>query len=141
MKSKDVPQDNANMLQGKLKEPVYSLDEEGNYITVPSVGWDPKNAVMQEAWDNVNEKIEQTRKDVIDGKLSPLAYYIEKNIMDTGLVAKYMGIWRWKVKRHLLPHSFGKLSDEMLNKYAKVFSISKEELIDVKLLMTKKDHQ
>lgn len=48
MKSKDVPQDDANMLQGKFKEPVYSLDENGNYVVVPSVGWDPKNAVMQE---------------------------------------------------------------------------------------------
>lgn len=131
MKTKDVPQDDANMLQGKFKEPIYSLDEEGNFITVPSVGWDPKNAVMQEAWDNVNEKIEQARRGVLSGKLSPIAYYIEKNIMDTGLVAKYMGIWRWKVKKHLKPHNFAKLSDDMLEKYAKVFSISKDELVDV----------
>ena len=81
MKSKDVPQDDANMLQGKFKEPVYSLDEDGNYTTVPSVGWDAKNAVMQEAWDNVNEKIEKARIDVIEGRVSPLAYWIEKNIM------------------------------------------------------------
>jgi len=103
MKTNDVPQDDANMLQGKFKEPVYSIDTDGNYTTVKSVGWDPKNAVMQEAWDNVNEKIEQTRQKVLSGNLSPIAYYIEKNIMDAGLVAKYMGIWKWKVKRHLKP--------------------------------------
>lgn len=131
MKTTDVPQDDADMLQGKFKEPVYSLDKDGNYTTVKSVGWDPKNAVMQEAWDNVNEKIEFTRQDVLSGKLSPIAYYIEKNIMDTGLVAKYMGIWKWKVKRHLKPRNFAKLSDEILEKYAKVFSISKEDLIDI----------
>lgn len=134
MKSKDVPQDDANMLQGKFKEPVYSLDENGNYTTVPSVGWDPKNAVMQEAWDIVNEKVELARQNVLSGKLSPIAYYIEKNIMDTGLVAKYMGIRKWKVKRHLVPKNFEKLSNEILNKYAKVFSISKEKLIDINLL-------
>ncbi|HJN05706.1 MAG TPA: hypothetical protein QF480_03750 [Bacteroidales bacterium] len=134
MKSKDVPQDDANMLQGKFKEPVYSLDEEGNYITVPSVGWDPKNAVMQEAWDIVNEKVEKARQYVLSGKLSPIGYYIEKNIMDIGLVAKYMGVRKWKVKKHLAPKNFAKLNDEMLEKYAKVFSISKEELVNIKLL-------
>ena len=131
MKSKDVPQDDANMLQGKFREPVYSLDKDGNYITVPSVGWDPKNAIMQEAWDVVNAKIEKARQDVINGKISPIAYYIEKNIMDIGLVSKYMGIWKWKVKKHLKPRNFAKLSNDILEKYANVFSISKEELVDI----------
>jgi hypothetical protein len=137
MKSKDVPQDDANMLQGKFKEPVYSLDENGNYVVVPSVGWDPKNAVMQEAWDNVNEKVEQARQNVLSGKSSPIAYYIEKNIMDVGLVAKYMGIRKWRVKKHLSPKHFAKLSDDMLEKYAKVFSLSKEEFVDINLLSKK----
>ncbi len=134
MKTTDVPQDDANMMQGKFREPVYSLDKDGNYTTVKSVGWDPKNAVMQEAWDNVNEKIEQTRQDVLAGNLSPIAYYIEKNIMDTGLVAKYMGLWKWTVKKHLKPRNFAKLNDEILEKYAKIFSISKEVLVDIEYL-------
>lgn len=138
MKSKDVPQDDANMLQGKFKEPVYSLDENGNYVVIPSVGWDPKNAVMQEAWDNVNEKIENARQNVLSGKSSPIAYHIEKNIMDIGLVAKYMGIRKWRVKKHLAPKHFAKLSDDMLEKYAKVFSLSKEELVDINLSLKSK---
>lgn len=134
MKVKDVPQDDANMLQGKFTEPVYSLDENGNYITVPSVGWDPKNAVMQEAWDHVHEKVDKARNDVIDGKYSPLAYWIEKNIMDVGLVAKYMNIWKFKVKRHLKPAVFNKLDDKTLEKYAAVFNITREELTDIEAL-------
>ncbi len=141
MKTKDVPQDDANMMQGKFREPVYSLDKDGNYTTVRSVGWDPKNAVMQEAWDVVNDKIEIARQAVLSGKLSPIAYYIEKNIMDTGLVAKYMGIWKWTVKKHLKPRNFAKLSDEVLEKYAKIFSISKDDLIDIELLMTINDNK
>ncbi len=131
MKTTDVPQDDANMMRGIFREPIYSLDKNGNYTTIRSVGWDPKNAVMQEAWDNVNDKIEQTRQKVLVGKLSPIAYYIEKNIMDTGLVAQYMGMWKWTVKKHLKPRNFAKLNDEILEKYAKVFSITKEELVDV----------
>ncbi|PLX14820.1 MAG: hypothetical protein C0598_00555 [Marinilabiliales bacterium] len=130
MKSTDVPQDDANMLQGKFKEPVYSLDENGNYTTVKSVGWDPKNEVMQEAWDVINEKVEATREKVLAGELSPIAFHLENNLMDVSLLAKYMGFWKWKVKRHLKPKHFNKLNDEVLEKYAEVFDISKDELMD-----------
>jgi len=138
LKAKDVPQDDANMLQGKLREPIYSLDENGNYTTVKSVGWNPKNEVMKEAWDQVNEKVENARNKVLSGELSPLGYYIEKNIMDIGLVAKYMGIWRWTVKRHLKPNIFARLKEETLEKYAQVFNITKEQLIDTNLIKTEK---
>lgn len=131
MKSKDVPQDDANMLQGKFREPVYSLDKDGNYTTVKSVGWDPKNEVMQEAWDLVNEKIEIVKQKVIQGELSPIAYFIEKNLMDVSLLAKYMGLWKWTVKKHLKPKNFNKLSEEILEKYAKVFDITKDTLTDI----------
>jgi len=128
MKSKDVPQDDADMMRGVFREPVYSLDENGNYTTVRSVGWDPKNEVMQEAWDVANEKIEDVKQKVIAGKLSPVAYYLEKNLMDVSLLANYMNLWKWTVKKHLKPKGFNKLSDEILEKYAKVFDITKEEL-------------
>lgn len=134
MKSKDVPQDDANMMQGKFREPVYSLDKDGNYTTVKSVGWDPKNEVMQEAWDVVNEKTEEVKQKVISGELSPIAYYLEKNLMDVSLLANYMGLWKWTVKKHLKPKKFKNLNDEVLNKYAKVFDITKEKLINIENL-------
>ncbi|PLX03438.1 MAG: hypothetical protein C0595_07115 [Marinilabiliales bacterium] len=137
MKSKDVPQDDANMLQGKFKEPVYSLDENGNYTVVKSVGWDPKNEVMQEAWDVINEKVEATREKVLAGELSPIAFHLENNLMDVSLLAKYMGFWKWKVKRHLKPKHFKKLKEDVLEKYAEVFSISKDELMDITKITNK----
>lgn len=137
MKSTDVPQDDANMLQGKFCEPVYSLDENGNYTTVKSVGWDPKNEVMQEAWDVIKEKVEITRKKVLDGELSPIAFHLENNLMDVSLLAKYMGFWKFKVKRHLKPKYFNKLKDEVLEKYAEVFDISRQELLDITKLKKK----
>ncbi len=136
MKTKDVPQDDANMMQGKFQEPVYSLDDDGNYTTVRSVGWDPKNTVMQHAWDEVNERIEGVRQKVLDGELSPLAYYIEKNIMDASLVGKYVGLWGCLVKRHMKPKHFNRLSKQRLEKYAAVFNIGVDELTNADLLRT-----
>ena len=134
MKEKEVPQDDANMMQGKFREPVYSLDEDGNYTTVRSVGWDPKNAVMQQAWDNINEKVEETKQKVINGQLSPIAYYMEKNIMDISLLSKYMGLWKWTVKKHLKPKNFNKLSENLILQYADIFIITPEQLKDINAL-------
>ena len=130
MKDKEVPQDDANMMRGKFREPVYSLDKDGNYTVVKSVGWDPMNAVMQQAWDNINEKVEVTRKKVLNGQLSPIAYYMEKNIMDIGLLAKYMGVWRWTGKKHMKPKHFKKLTGEQLTQYAEIFNITVKQLTD-----------
>jgi hypothetical protein len=134
MKKKEVPQDDANMMQGKFREPVYSLDEDGNYTTVKSVGWDPKNAVMQQAWDHINEKVEETKQKVIEGQLSPIAYYMEKNIMDVALLSKYIGLWKWTVKKHLKPKHFNKLSENLIAQYADIFNITPVQLKDINAL-------
>ena len=136
MKSKDVPQDDANMMEGKWKDPIYTVDENGKYTTSYSLGWDVKNAVMQQAWDNINEKIDLARQTIRDGEASPLIYFIEKNIMDVGLLAKYMGIWKWKVKKHMKPKHFNNLKEEELKKYAEIFNVTVEELIDLEAILS-----
>ncbi len=140
MKKWEVPQDDANMMEGKLKEPIYVLDENGKYTRAYSVGWDPKNAVMQNAWDEINERVEQTRRQVLKGEVSPVKYYMEKNIMDAGLLAKYTGFWRWSIKRHFKPAVFKKLKREVLEKYAEAFNISVETLTDIEHLKNEKYH-
>jgi len=138
MKAKEVPQDDADMMRGKFREPVYSVDENGNYTTVKSVGWDPKNTVMQQAWDNINEKVDAVRQKVIDGELSPIAYYMEKQIMDKHLLAQYVGINRWKVKRHMKSKYFNRLNDDIVARYAEVFDLSPAELKDINKIKNEK---
>lgn len=128
MKKKDVPQDDEGLLEGKLRDVCYAVDENGNYTTELSTGWTPKNAALQQAWDDVNEKVEKVKQDVISGKLSPLAYYMEKNIMEVKLLSQYAEIPKWKVKRHLKPKHFNKLDQRTLKKYAEVLNIKVEEL-------------
>lgn len=131
MKTKEVPQDDANMMRGKWKDPIYTVNEKGEYTTSYSMGWDVKNAVMQQAWDNINEKVEEVRQKVLAGELSPIAFYMEKNMMDISLLSKYVGIWKWKAKKHLKQKHFEKLADELLEKYADIFEMSMDELKDI----------
>ncbi len=128
MKKHEVPQDDANMLEGKLKDPCYVVDENGKYITEYSVGWDARNVVMQQAWDSINEKVEEIKQKVLDGKLSPLAYHMEKSQMDNRLLSKYVGFSRCKVKRHMKPKNFNKLDHKILIQYAEALRIGVEEL-------------
>jgi hypothetical protein len=124
MKKAEVPQDDEGLLEGKLREVCYAVDESGNYITVLSTGWTPKNAALKQAWEEVNEKAEEIKRKVLEGKLSPVAYYMEKNIMNLKLLSQYTGISKWRIRKHLKPKVFSKLDDETLARYAKAFETS-----------------
>ena len=49
---------------------------------------------------------------------------MELNHMKPGLLGKYAGFSRWRVKRHLKPAVFSKLRPEVLEMYATVFNIT-----------------
>ncbi len=52
--------------------------------------------------------------------------------MDLTILSSYVGMWKWRVKRHFKPTVFAKLSDSTLKKYADAFEISIAELKNIK---------
>lgn len=134
MKKEEVPQDHGFLKEGKIRDLCYALDENGNYTQIYSVGWDPKNEAMKQAWDDVYETAFPVAKEVLDGKKSPLAFYAEVNLMDIKMVAQYMELPKRKVRRHMNPKVFETLDRKLLEKYADVFNISIEQLSDTQLI-------
>lgn len=132
MKKKDVPQD-TGIAEG-LKEVCYAVDENGKYVLVPSAGWEPKNITNDQAWEVIREQLDITARRVAAEELSPLAYHMTRNLMDVNLLAEYMGIYRWRVKRHLRPEIFKRLKRPLLERYAKLLRVTVEELTDIKLI-------
>ena len=132
MKKHEVPQDNADLLEDKAMDLCYAVDENMNYVTVPSHGWAPKNAALLQAWDVIYGRMEATRQQILQGKLSPIAYYMEKNIMDVKLLATFIGLPKWKVRRHLKPTGFRKLDEKLLRRYADIFHVPVEALTNFK---------
>lgn len=132
MKKEQVPQDNSGLAKKNIHELCYAVDENGNYTTVQSSGWDVKASALDESLELIEERINETKKEISEGKLSPLAYFMELHRMDLPILASYVGIHRWFVKRHFNPKRFQKLSDKTLKKYADVFEISVEELKNFK---------
>lgn len=131
MKKQEVPQDNEGLLEDKFRELCYAVNGDGNYVTVHSTGWSPKNAALRQAWEEVQARAEKAGQAVLAGKKSVLAYYMELSIMDVRLLSKYTGIPGRRIKRHMKPAVFEKLDRETLELYADAFRISVDEMTDI----------
>jgi high-affinity Fe2+/Pb2+ permease len=127
----EVPQDPLEYKdRDKLKKLVYAVDKDGKYTGVSSAGWEAENFATKQAWDAIEEELAETAKEVKEGKTSPIAYFMHKKLMDVTLLAQHMGKWQWQVKRHMKPSVFQSLDQKLLQKYADVFGISVEELVN-----------
>lgn len=132
MRKEEVPQDQG-IAEG-LKEVTYAVDNNGAYVMVPSAGWEPKNISNYQAWEVIASQIETARRQVLDNEISPLAYHMARNQMDIGLLAQYMGIMAWRVKRHLKPRIFKKLNKNLLSRYASLLKVTVAQLRDISLV-------
>ncbi len=126
MKESEVPQDRG--FSDGIREISYAVDESGSYAMVQSMGWDAKTIANEQAWEVIEEKVAEQLRSIKSGKRSPLAYYMTKNLMDVGLLASYAGVSRWRVRWHLTPGGFRRLSLEWLKRYADIFEITVEQL-------------
>ncbi|KUJ52053.1 hypothetical protein [Chryseobacterium sp. JAH] len=128
MKKQDIPQDESNLQSANMTEMLYVTDENNNYTTAQSIGWEAKKAALDESMALINERIEEAKQNVANHIVSPIIYFMELNKMDLQVLAAYVGKWQWTVKRHAKPKTFKKLSDSTLKKYADTFGISVDEL-------------
>jgi len=127
MKKEDVPQDLSSL--GKItKEVCYATDGSGKYVQELSKGWDVKITALDVAWKEIEDRVEAARQKVLNNEASPLLFFMERRLMDMGIVAAYTGFWKWQIKNHLKPAGFNKLSEKKLLRYAKAFNVTVENL-------------
>jgi hypothetical protein len=128
MKKEEVPQDESNLESANFRELCYAVDDDGEYTTANSSGWEPKTIALSNAIEEINQRIADAKQRVLAGETSPIEYYMELHKMDIGILASYVGFWKCKVRGHFKPKVFKKLNTKTLQKYAEVFDISVEEL-------------
>lgn len=133
MKIEEVPQDKKQFKDGDKapKKLMYVTNQDGSYTQKTSAGWEAENLALEQAWQDIDEQLLQSKEAVKNGKSSPIAYYMILNRMDIAILAKYVGKWQWQVKRHLQPSVFNDLSEKVLLKYAQAFNISLDALKNV----------
>ena len=127
MEKKNLPQDKSS-LENITREVCYVKNESGKYETELSTGWEVKTAALDNMWDEIKLRTEKAKKDCLSGKISPIAYYFELQLMDMSVLAGYTGFFQWQIKRHMSPVVFKKLSKKRLQRYADAFNITIEEL-------------
>lgn len=125
MKANEVPQDKGNYKnRDQSRKVVYATNDKGDYTTVNSDGWEVEHMATIQAWDQAKLELEEVLEGIRKGELSPIAYFMKKNLMDAGILAKHVGKWAWQVKRHLKAGVFAGLSETMLQRYATTFNVS-----------------
>jgi hypothetical protein len=133
MKRDQVPQDDANLMEGRSREICYAVDEEGCYVRVLSTGWDPKNIALLQAWEQINEQAQEAYLLVLSGRVSPLAFFMAKCMFDINLLSAYTDVPKRKIKEHLNPVQFKALDEKTLEKYADAFNVTIAELVNCRM--------
>ncbi|MGQ0828286.1 MAG: hypothetical protein ACT4ON_07815 [Bacteroidota bacterium] len=127
MKKEDLPQDKS-ALEKVTRELCYVKNADGTYTTGLSTGWEVKKDALDNAWDDIKQRIEEARIAVKNNEKSPIHYFMELRLMDLAVLSGYTGFWKFTIKHHMKPKVFQSLNDEKLKIYAKAFDISVEEL-------------
>ncbi len=127
MKKEDIPQD--EMLFEGQRVAHYAVAEDGTYILGKCAGWDAVNVANAQAWEFIAQQVSGVRKEVLAGGKSILAFHMVRYQMDVALLAKYVGLSKWRVRRHLLPAVFSRLKPKLIERYAAVFQKSVDEFL------------
>jgi hypothetical protein len=116
---------------GQYRELLYSYGNDGQFGKTVGFHGEPDRVILQQAWDHFNERIEKARLNVLAGKVSPVAFYMEKILADPMNLSMMAGIPIWKVKLHFRPWFFKRMGEKNMKKYAEAFNITVEQLINI----------
>ena len=124
------------------EELIYTYNRELHYSFEPGKGYTLKvdyhylgnQIIIKQSWDEAESRLKDISSKIREGHLSPIAFYMEKNLMELPMLSDYTGFMRWRIKRHLKPRIFSKLKHETLSKYASVFNIGVNELMNPSLI-------
>ena len=115
----------------------YNMDDKGAFSHELKNNWGHKEITNKQTWIIAHERIDEARKRVLAGLSSPIDFYMETCIMDVKLLSEFVGIAKWRIRRHMKPSVFKKLSKKILQQYADAFEITIEQLTDTEYI--KKD--
>lgn len=127
MKRDEVPQDRLPHY-GEARKAMYALDEGGRYTTVASSGWRVEEAVTSDALAEFDRLARAARARVEAGTAATLEFHMYARRMDLPTLAQSTGLWRWRVRRHLQPQVFARISGKLLRRYADALGLAPEAL-------------
>lgn len=123
-----VPKEDNKTLDG-IQKVMYATDENGEFKRV-NYGSSIEEFATSTAVKEYETLKQECLENISKGISSPIEYFMYENRMDIPTLAKVVGIFQFRVKRHLKMSNFKKLNNKMLQKYAFAFELSVQELKD-----------
>jgi len=127
MKKDAVPQQVSSTYGGQRKL-FYAVDDDGAYSGIQSSGWEPETTATLAAVAELERLRNDAWQRARDGATSPLEFHMYQRRMDITTLAQVTGLWRWRIRRHLLPKHFTRLSARVLQRYADALDLTAAEL-------------
>jgi len=118
-----VPQE-GNATLGGHRKAVYARAADGRMVIAASRGWEVEEIVTSHAVETLQAQATAARERVVQGLASPLEFWMYERRMDVALLSQTSGFWQWRVKRHLRPEVFARLSPRQLDRYAQALGVS-----------------
>jgi len=124
----EVPKEANATLEG-VQKVMYAKNDQGEFER-----YNYGSSVEEFATKIAVEEYELLKQECLEqikqGITSPIAYFMYENRMDLPTLSSAVGMFQFRVKRHLRMSVFQKMSDTLLEKYAEVFNINLQELKD-----------
>ncbi len=127
MKRDEVPQDTARAFLGQRKA-LYATNDRGEYQIVQSAGWEAEEIVLDQAILEFDQQAADAHARARQGLTSPLEYHMLRNRMDVLVLSQSTGFFQWRVRRHLRPDGFRRLSARQRARYADALGLTTEQL-------------
>lgn len=106
----------------------YRPDDQGRVRACQDDGFEKSRLVHEQAWEVIHRDAARAWEEVRSGRRSPLYFHMVANLMHPDDLATHVGMWRWRVRRHLRPEVFRRLPRRLLERYAEVLRVTVEEL-------------
>ena len=126
MRDVEVPQDES--FYGGHSRACYAVDRQGRYVLVKSRGWQVETIATAEAVEDQVRRVESVRSEVLAGRLSPLAFHMTVRQLTPRLLAGNVGMFRWRVRRHMRPAVFVRLPERILFRYAECLDVTLDQI-------------
>jgi hypothetical protein len=112
---------------------LYVEKDDGKYGPIQTGSYISANYMDDYVFKRRNLELE-LRKQMTDGGISPVKYYMVLEDLSLSELSARAGIRKSRVKKHLEPKSFGSVTAAELGKYANVFNVAVANLLQVVLV-------
>ncbi|MFA7082953.1 MAG: hypothetical protein WC141_00295 [Arcobacteraceae bacterium] len=126
MKKTEVPLENNSTLNGQ-KKVMYAVSEKGEFSRV-NYGSSVEEFATITAVEEYQNLQEECLEEIKQNIASPIKYFMYKNRMDISTLSSVVGMFSFRVKRHLQMKYFKNLNDKIVQKYANAFGVNIEEI-------------